>query len=54
MEQTRVDDGIWVPEHIKMRAKAKYFLREESRDRWIVTDSECRRTEARAPRPEIP
>ena len=26
MEQTRVDDGIWMPEHVKVRAAAKIFF----------------------------
>ena len=26
MEQTRVDDGIWMPEHVEVRAAAKIFF----------------------------
>jgi hypothetical protein len=26
MEQTRVDDGIWMPERVEVRAAAKIFL----------------------------
>jgi len=26
MEQTRVDNGIWMPEHIEVRAAAKIFF----------------------------
>jgi hypothetical protein len=49
MEQTRVDDGIWMPEHVEVRAAAKiFFIKNLVIDR-VVTYSEYRPAEAGEP-----
>jgi len=57
MEQTRVDDGIWMPERIEVRAAAKiFFLKSLVIDR-VLSYSEYRRAEPGVPRtgdPAIP
>ena len=46
MEQTRVDEGIWVPEHVEIRAAAKiFFIKSLVIDR-VLTYSEYRLAEA--------
>ena len=46
MEQTRVDDGIWMPEHVEVRAAAKiFFIKNLVIDR-VLTYSEYRPAEA--------
>ena len=50
MEQTRVDDGIWMPEHVEVRAAAKiFFVKSLVIDR-VLTYSEYRLAEAGVPR----
>jgi len=54
MEQTRVDDGIWMPQHVEVRAAAKiFFVKSLVIDR-ILTYSEYRRAEAGVPTTKIP
>jgi hypothetical protein len=54
MEQTRVDDGIWMPEHVEVRAAAKiFFVKSLVIDR-ILTYSEYRPAEAGVPTSKIP
>jgi len=49
MEQTRVDEGIWMPERVEVRAAAKiFFVRSLVIDR-VVTYSEYRLAEAGVP-----
>jgi len=49
MEQIRVDGGIWMPEHIEIRAAAKiFFIKSLVIDR-VLTYSEYRLAEAGAP-----
>jgi len=49
MEQIRVDEGIWMPEHIEIRAAAKiFFIKSLVIDR-VLTYSEYRLAEAGAP-----
>jgi hypothetical protein len=49
MEQTRVDDGIWMPQHVEVRAAAKiFFVKSLVIDR-ILTYSEYRLPQAGAP-----
>ncbi len=49
MEQTRVDDGNWVPEHVEVRAAAKiFFVKSLVIDR-VLTYSEFRLAEAGVP-----
>jgi len=49
MEQTCVDDGIWMPERVEVRAAAKiFFVRSLVIDR-VVTYSEYRLAEAGVP-----
>jgi hypothetical protein len=46
MEQTRSDEGIWMPEHIEIRAAAKiFFVKSLMIDR-LLTFSEYKRAEA--------
>ena len=46
MEQTRVDGGIWMPEHVEIRAAAKiFFIKSLVIDR-VLTYSEYRLAEA--------
>lgn len=49
MEQTRVDDGIWMPKHIEMRAAAKIFLVKSLVIDRILTYSEYRPAEPSVP-----
>jgi hypothetical protein len=54
MEQTRVDDGIWMPERIEVRAAAKiFFVKSLLIDR-VLTYSEYRPAEAGVPTTKIP
>jgi hypothetical protein len=54
MEQTRVDDGIWMPEHVEVRAAAKiFFVKSLVIDR-VLTYSEYERAEAGGPTTRIP
>ena len=54
MEQTRVDDGIWMPERVEVRAAAKiFFVKSLVIDR-VLTYSEYRLAEAGVPTTEIP
>jgi hypothetical protein len=49
MDQTRVDDGIWMPERVEVRAAAKiFFVKSLVIDR-VLTYSEYRLAEAGAP-----
>ena len=49
MEQTRIDDGNWVPEHVEVRAAAKiFFVKSLVIDR-LLTYSEYRPAEAGVP-----
>jgi len=49
MEQTRVDDGTWVPEHVEVRGAAKiFFVKSLVIDR-VLTYSEFRLAEAGVP-----
>ena len=49
MEQTRVDDGSWMPEHVEIRAAAKiFFFKSLVIDR-VLTYSEYRLAEAGLP-----
>ncbi len=49
MEQTRVDGGIWMPEHVEIRAAAKiFFIKSLVIDR-VLTYSEYRLAEAGVP-----
>ena len=49
LEQTRVDDGIWMPERVEVRAAAKiFFVKSVVIDR-VLTYSEYRSAEAGAP-----
>jgi hypothetical protein len=46
MEQTRVDDGVWMPERIEVRAAAKiFFVKSLVIDR-VLTYSEYRPAQA--------
>jgi hypothetical protein len=50
MEQTRVDDGIWMPERVEVRAAAKiFFVKSLVIDR-VLTYSEYRPTQAGVPK----
>jgi hypothetical protein len=54
MEQTRVDDGIWMPERVEVRAAARiFFVKSLVIDR-VLTYSEYRLPQAGVPRREIP
>jgi hypothetical protein len=54
MEQTRVDDGIWMPERVEVRVAAKiFFVKSLVIDR-ILTYSEYRPAEAGVPTTKIP
>ena len=49
MEQMRADEGIWVPEHVEVRAAARiFFVKSLVIDR-ILTYSEYRLAEAAVP-----
>ncbi len=49
MEQTRIDEGIWMPEHVEIRAAAKiFFFKSLVIDR-VLTYSEYRLAEAGVP-----
>ena len=49
MEQTRVDNGIWMPDHVQLRAAAKiFFVKSLVIDR-VLTYSEYRLAEAGIP-----
>jgi hypothetical protein len=49
MEQTRVDKGIWMPEHVEIRAAAKiFFIKSLVIDR-VLTYSEYRLADASVP-----
>jgi hypothetical protein len=53
MEQTRVGDGIWVPEHVEVRAATKiFFVKSLVIDR-VLTYSEYKLPQAGDPRQEI-
>jgi hypothetical protein len=49
MEQMRTDEGIWVPEHVEVRAAAKIFLVKSLLIDRILTYSEYRLAEAAEP-----
>jgi hypothetical protein len=49
MEQTRVDDGIWMPEHVEVRAAAKIFFVKSLVIERVLTYSEYRLPEAGVP-----
>ncbi len=54
MEQTRVDDGIWLPERIEVRAAAKiFFVKSLVIDR-VLSYSEYRLAEAGVARTQDP
>jgi hypothetical protein len=54
MQQTRVDDGIWMPERIEVRAAAKiFFVKSLVIDR-VLTYSEYRLPQAGAPTTRVP
>jgi hypothetical protein len=54
MQQTRVDDGIWMPERIEVRAAAKiFFVKSVVIDR-VLTYSEYRLPQAGAPTTRVP
>jgi len=46
MEQTRLDDGIWMPEHVEVRAAAKIFFAKTLVIDQVLTYSEYRLAEA--------
>ena len=49
MEQTRVDDGIWMPERVEVRAAARiFFVKSLVIDR-VLTYSEYRLPQAGVP-----
>ena len=49
MEQTRVDDGIWMPEHVEVRAAAKIFFVKSLVIERVLTYSEYRLPQAAVP-----
>lgn len=49
MEQTRVDDGIWMPEHVQVRAAAKIFFVKSLVVERVLTYSEYRLPQAGVP-----
>ena len=49
LEQTRVDDEIWVPKHVEVRAAAKIFFVKSLVVERVLTYSEYRLAEAGAP-----
>jgi len=49
MEQTRIDEGIWVPERVEVRAAAKIFLVKSLVIEHVLTYSEYRLVEADGP-----
>jgi hypothetical protein len=49
MEQTRVDDGIWMPERVEVRAAAKIFLTKS-----FVIDRVLTYSEYRLPQTDVP
>jgi hypothetical protein len=54
MQQTRVDDGIWMPERIEVRAAAKiFFVKSVVIDR-VLTYSEYRLPQAGVPTTRVP
>ena len=54
MEQTRVDDGIWMPERVEVRAAARiFFVKSLVIDR-VLTYSEYRLPQAGVPTTRIP
>lgn len=54
MEQTCVDDGIWMPEHVQVRAAAKvFFVKSLVIDR-VLTYSDYKLPQADAPPQQIP
>ena len=50
-EQTRGDDGMWMPARIEVRAAAKIFLLKSLAIERVVTYSDDRRAEAGAGAP---
>jgi len=54
MEQTRVDNGIWMPERVEVRAAARiFFVKSLVIDR-VLTYSEYRLPQAGAPTTGVP
>ena len=54
MEQTHVDDGIWMPERIEVRAAARiFFVKSLVIDR-VLTYSEYRLPQAGVPTTRLP
>ena len=49
MEQTRVDDGIWMPERVEVRAAAKIFFVKSLVVERVLTYSEYRPVQADMP-----
>jgi hypothetical protein len=49
MEQTRVDDGIWMPERVEVRAAAKIFFVKSLVIERVLTYSEYRLPQAGVP-----
>jgi hypothetical protein len=47
MEQTRVDNGIWMPERVEVRAAAKIFLVKSLIIERVLIYSEYQRPQAR-------
>jgi hypothetical protein len=54
LEQTRVEDGIWVPEHVEVRAAAKILFVKSLLVERSLTYSDYRLAEGVVPRQEIP
>jgi hypothetical protein len=46
MEQTRIDDGIWVPEHVEVRAAARILFVKSLVIDQVLTYSEYKLPEA--------
>ena len=54
MQQTRVDDGIWMPERVEVRAAARiFFVKSLVIDR-VLTYSEYRLPQAGVPTTRVP
>ena len=49
MEQTRVDEGIWMPEHVEVRAAAKILFVKSLVVERVLTYSEYRLPQAGVP-----
>jgi hypothetical protein len=54
MEQTRVDDRIWMPEHVEVRAAAKIFFVRSLVIERALTYSEYRLPQASGGPPPVP